>query len=194
MPKKTLGCIRKAGCHFLIQVKANAKRLYLEMNLCMALNKPISWVETTEKGHGRCETRKIELYLNKAAIPKGWVGIERLVKVTRSGLRNGKPFNFTSLYILSKPIDEAQVVAQGVRLHWGIENLLHWIKDVNLKEDDMTIKETKPATAVACLNTLALNLIPLAGYKPIKDSFALFSNKVNELLRLFVLKRNDFRT
>ncbi|MBK9492811.1 MAG: hypothetical protein IPO07_31550 [Haliscomenobacter sp.] len=107
--------------------------------------------------------RKIELYLNKAAIPKGWTGIERLVKVTRSGLRKGKPFNFISLYILSKPIDEA-------RQSWlrkasiGIENSAPSLtKDVNLKEDDMTIKETKPATAVACLaNTLALNLIRLA--------------------------------
>lgn len=178
----------------MIQVKANAKRLYLEMSLCMELNQPISCFETTEKGHGRFETRKTELYLNQATIPKGWVGIERFVKVTRSGLRNGKPFNFVSLYILSKPLDDAQVVAQGIRLHWGIENLLHWIKDVNLTEDDMTIKETKPATAVAYLNTLALNLIRLAGYKPVKDTFALFSNKVNELVRLFVLKHNDFRT
>ena len=76
-------------------------------------------------------------------------------------------------------------MAKGIRGHWGIENRLHWTKDVLIGEDDMTITNTNAATVVAFLNTTALNLLQLAGYKPIKDTFAKFANKVNELYNLF---------
>ena len=118
-------------------------------------------------------------------LPKGWQGIQRIVRVKRWGERKGKPFEQTSYYILSKSIDLAHIVAKGIRGHWGIENRLHWTKDVLMGEDEMSIKNTNAATIVAFLNTTALNLLQLAGYKPVKDTFSKFANKVNELYNLF---------
>lgn len=151
---------------------------------------PISTCETYERSRGRIENRRVELYKNKIELPQGWSGIQRFAKVRRWGTRNGKDYHDVSFFILSKPINHAQSVANGIRNHWSIENNLHWTKDVLMGEDAMTIKNHNAATFVAHLNTLAINLLRLAGYKPIKDTFAKFTNKVNELETLIKGKYN----
>ena len=145
----------------------------------------MSSYETYEKGHGRCEFRCVELYHNRAELPAGWNGITRLVKVRRWGTRKDQPYHEVSFYVLSKPINSARIVAQGVRGHWSIENNLHWVKDTTMGEDDMTIVQQNTATVVAHLNSTAINLLQLAGMKPNKDNFAKFTNKVKELHKLF---------
>lgn len=174
-------------CDFLIQVKRNCPKLYAAIHLYVASVQPISRYETHEKGHGRIEGRCTELFVNtKAAkLPKSWKGIQRLIKIRHWGIREGKPFDHTAIYILSKPLNCAQSVANGIRGHWGIENGLHWTKDVLLGEDDMKIKQANMATMISYFNTIALNLLRLHGYKPIKDTFAIFTNKVKELNSLF---------
>ncbi len=189
MPKKTLNLILEQGCHFLIQVKGNCNKLYAKIQVFTALACPFSVCETIEKGHGRKEHRQVELFFNHLDLPKGWNGIERVIRVKRWGTRKGQPFQQTSYYVLSKPINSANVVAKGIRGHWGIENSLHWTKDVLMGEDNMTIINNNAATVVAFLNTTAINLLRLAGHKPVKDSFAKFANKVNELYYLFTFKR-----
>jgi hypothetical protein len=44
--------------------------------------------------------RRVELYQNDATLPKGWNGIQRLVKVRRWGYRNQKQFEETAYYAL----------------------------------------------------------------------------------------------
>ncbi len=72
-----------------------------------------------------------------------------------------------------------------IRQHWHIENGLHWIKDVLLREDSITINQHNSATNIGMLNSLILNVLRMAGLKPNKDTFARFANKVNELIKLF---------
>lgn len=153
---------------------------------------PISTSETYEKSRGRIENRRVELYENKIELPQGWNGVQRFAKVRRWGTRNGKDYHEVSFYILSKPMNLAHEVAKGIRNHWSIENNLHWTKDVLMGEDAMTIKEPNSATLVAHLNDLAINLLTLAGYKPIKDTFAKFTNKVKELEPLIKGKYYSF--
>lgn len=129
--------------------------------------------------------RRVELYDNLAQLPEGWNGIARLVKVRRWGKRMGKDFHELSFYVLSNPIDSAAVVAQAIQGHWSIENQLHWVKDVNLGEDDMTIQRPDLAAILGMLNSTALNVLRSAGHKPTKDNLAKFSNKVEVLYKLF---------
>lgn len=117
-------------------------------------------------------------------MPAGWHGIERLIKVRRWGIRQGKSYDHLSYYVLSRPINDASIVAAAIRNHWGIENGLHWTKDVLLGEDRMTIKNQKAAGVIGMLNTTAINLIRLAGQKPNVNSFDKFANNVNELNKL----------
>jgi len=172
-------------CHFLAQVKRNCRKLWETIALCTALTRPISSCEYYQDKHGYQVNRRIELYDNQAEIPKGWEGIERLVKVRRWGFRNGKRFEELTFYVLSKPINSAAVVAKAVQGHWAIENNLHWVKDVNLGEDDMDLREPKTVAILAYLNNAAINVLHRAQLKPTKDTFAKIANKVNELYKLF---------
>lgn len=175
------------GCHFLAQVKRNCRKLWEEIALHTALAQPISVCEYYQEAHGHRIYRRVELFDNQAMLPNGWNGIHRLVKVRRWGTRNHVPFEERTFYVLSKPINSAALVAKAIQEHWGIENRLHWIKDMNMGEDDMTLRTTNTVAVLVCLNSAALNILQLAGHKPIKDTFAKIANKINELHKLFYL-------
>ncbi len=70
-----------------------------------------------------------------AGIDPEWVGVQRLIRVQREGIRANKPFEETVFYISSLCLDAAGFAAQ-IQQHWHIENRLHWPKDVVLKEDE----------------------------------------------------------
>jgi len=185
LPKKTLDLILLIGCHFLVQVKRNCSKLWSEIALYTALALPISTCEYYDNKHGYQVTRRVELYANKIDLPNGWNGIQRFAKVRRWGIRKGKEFEEVSFYAISKPMNSAAIVAQAIQGHWSIENNLHWMKDVNLGEDDMSLRQPKSAAILAYFNNIAINVLHNAGLKPTKDTFAKISNKVNELFKLF---------
>lgn len=172
-------------CHFLAQLKRNCRKIWETVALYTALAQPISVCEYYQKGHGREIYRRIELYENNAQLPKGWDGITRLIKVYRWGNRNGKHFEERTFYVLSKPINSAVLVAEAIQGHWAIENELHWNKDVNIGEDDMTAKGKNAIAILVYLNNISINILKSAGYKPVKNTFAKFANKVKQLRKLF---------
>lgn len=149
-------------------------------------NTPLDTFKYFDKGHGRQVSRSVELYVNTAQLPKGWNGIQRLIKVKRWGTRKNKPFEETAFYVLSKPINSAEAVAYAIQQHWSIENKLHWVKDVNIGEDKMTLNGANLVSVLVYLNNTAINILQKAGYKPVKNTFAKIANKVNELHKLFI--------
>ena len=46
-----------------------------------------------------------------------------------------------------------------IRNHWGIENKLHWVLDVHLKEDGDQKAERKSVRSFAILKRIALNVV-----------------------------------
>ena len=50
-------------------------------------------------------------------------------------------------------------LANGVRNHWEIENSLHWILDVALREDDCRIRKDNAPQNFAMLRQIAVNLL-----------------------------------
>lgn len=49
--------------------------------------------------------------------------------------------------------------AEAARAHWGIENGLHWVLDLQFKEDQSRLRRGHGATNMAMVRHLALNLI-----------------------------------
>ncbi len=183
--KNTFDLILKADCHFLAQVKRNCRKLWEIIALDTALCTPISTCEYYQQSNGRCVFRRIEVYENQSQLPNGWNGIQRLVKVRRWGTRYNKSFEEVTFFVLSKPINSAKTIADAIQQHWSIENELHWTKDVIIGEDDMTPKDKNTVALLVYLNNIALNVLKTNGYKPTKNTFAKFANKVNELIFLF---------
>lgn len=71
----------------------------------------------------------------------------------------GKTTVETRYYISSLP-NNAQILAESVRSHWGVENSLHWVLDVAFDEDDCRIrKDNAPPQNFALLRHIAVNLL-----------------------------------
>ncbi len=62
-------------------------------------------------------------------------------------------------YFISSLSQNAQTFANSVRSHWGIENSLHWILDVTLKEDDCRIRKDNAPENFASFSHVAVNLL-----------------------------------
>lgn len=176
---------RSLGSHFLAQVKKNCNRLWTIIRLHTALACPISSCETLDLQHGRQVSRRVDLFnADGVALPSGWPPVERFVKIRRWGVRNAKPFDETSIYMVSKPIDCAYSAGQIVQQHWSVENNLHWMKDVNFGEDHMSWITPRNAATIAMLNNVAMNQLRKAGQKPTKDNLAMLCNNVPRLAKI----------
>ena len=113
------------------------------------------------KGHGRLEIRKITVssqlkdffdwpYLEQVFM------LEREVKQLKSGsVRKQVIYGFTSL---SRDQVSPQELLHLIRSYWGIENGLHYRRDVTLKEDRTRMTNQNLAHAMACLNNLVLGI------------------------------------
>ena len=64
--------------------------------------------------------------------------MKSLIKVERNGTRAGTYHQVA--YYISSLVRSATDFAKGIRGHWGIENRLHWLKDVIFDEDHSTIR------------------------------------------------------
>ena len=61
-------------------------------------------------------------------------------------------------YIASRRLT-AKAFADAARAHWRIENGLHWVLDVQFKEDQARLRRGHGATNMAIVRHLAINLI-----------------------------------
>lgn len=116
--------------------------------------------ETTEKGHGREETR---LYYQMPA-PKdlpglgSWAGLMTIGVVFLICLRNGKETCEKRYYLSSLRLGVKQF-ARAVRGHWGIENGCHWVLDMAYREDESRTRGVKMRENMAWLNRFTLSLL-----------------------------------
>jgi predicted transposase YbfD/YdcC len=115
---------------------------------------------TTERGHGREETRT---YLQLPA-PEGlpgftvWKGLKTVGIVTSQCFRGGKE-TIEVRYYLSSLAMGVKPFARAVRSHWGIENSCHWVLDMTYREDESRIRETTLRENFAWLNRFTLSLL-----------------------------------
>jgi predicted transposase YbfD/YdcC len=115
---------------------------------------------TTEKGHGREETRT---YLQLPA-PEDlpgftlWEGLKSIGVVTSQCLRDGKETIEVRYYISSLAMGVTRF-ARAVRSHWGIENTCHWVLDMTYREDESRIREKTLRENFAWLNRFTLSLL-----------------------------------
>ena len=68
-----------------------------------------------------------------------------------------------STRVCSLPMTDAQpeVVAAWIQGHWGIENRLHWVRDVVFDEDRHQLRTRNGPQVMAALRNLATSLIRL---------------------------------
>ena len=61
-------------------------------------------------------------------------------------------------YISSLPAD-AQKLGAAIRAHWGVENGLHWVLDVQFRDDDCRIRKKNAPANFSAVKRAALNAL-----------------------------------
>ncbi|MBD2597039.1 ISAs1 family transposase [Nostoc spongiaeforme FACHB-130] len=183
MPKKTCQLIIDSGNEYVIAVKENQPKLHRHIQSVAAKTKPTSRYIATEKTRDRLTKRTVEVFHDLNGIDPKWIGIKSLIRVERVGTRGGKQYHDIACYI-SSLICTAQEFAQGIRGHWGIENQLHWVKDVVLNEDRSTIHLGNAPANLSVVRAIALNLLRRNGHTSITIAQRFLSNDIDKIFAL----------
>jgi predicted transposase YbfD/YdcC len=124
--------------------------------------KDFETVQHTNKGHGRLETRTLTVSSQLKDF-LDWPFLEQVFKLERrcASLKTGEiqqqiEYGFTSL--MREEIEPRHLLTK-IRSYWGIENGLHYRRDVTLREDYTRMTKGKAGQAMACLNNLILGIL-----------------------------------
>jgi predicted transposase YbfD/YdcC len=114
----------------------------------------------TTKGHGRLEQRALRT-LTVLNDYLDWPGVGQVFWLRRERAQGGKTtvedvYGVTSL---TREAADAGHLLELLRGHWGIENGLHYVRDVTLAEDGCRVRKGAAPTTLAGLRSAALVLV-----------------------------------
>lgn len=167
--------IAAGGGDFVIAVKDNQPKLLdaIENFFVERLQRDLEDLryrshETQDDGHGRIDERFYYLARVPAdfAVAKDWPDVKAIgyaVRITRHA--DGRETHEVRYYI-SRRYLSGKRFAEAVRGHWGIESM-HWVLDVNFREDDSRTRERTLANNLSWLRRFAITLLKR---HPKKDS------------------------
>lgn len=181
--KKTTQVIIEGGNDYIVTVKDNQPRLLAQIETLAQQTQPEDRFVDVEKNRDRITCRVVNVFTDINGIDLDWVGIQRLIQVERIGIRQGKPYQQTNYYI-SSLATSALKFAQGIRGHWGIENRLHWVKDVIFGEDAAPFRNYNAATNWSLIRTLAINIARMCGYDSLTKAKRFLAHDIDKLFSL----------
>jgi predicted transposase YbfD/YdcC len=134
--------------------------------------------ETIDHHRGRIERRLIKVSQELCCyLQAEWPGISQVAQLTRTRTEKGKT-SVEVVYlitILSPEQAGPHDLLALVRGHWGIENSLHYIRDVTFAEDRSRIRTGHAPQLLAACRNLAITLIHRSGSSQIAASRRSFS-------------------
>ncbi len=173
--KEILGDIVDGGGDFVIAVKDNQPKLReaIAEHFIKHVERDLEDLryrhfETSETGHGRLDERSycLSKIPGDFAVKEEWPWIKAIgyaVRITRHD--DGRETDEVRYYALSRYISGKRF-SEAVRGHWGIESM-HWVLDVNFREDDSRTRERTLGNNLSWLRRFAISLLKR---HPIKDS------------------------
>jgi predicted transposase YbfD/YdcC len=173
--KKIAKEIIDADADYVLALKGNHETVqeevksFLEATVAEKHSKPakpsraachLTELETVEKDHGRIETRRYSqsAELDWFADRAQWAGLQSVGMVEAIREIGAHRTVERRYYLSSLPLG-VETFARAVRGHWGVENKLHWVLDVQMREDQSRARAGHAAENLATLRRLALNLL-----------------------------------
>ena len=158
------------GGDYVLALKDNQPTLTADVQECFAQAQRTSFADVmhdadtaVDKGHGRLEVRRRWVITDPDELAwlqtaHRWPGLRAIGMVqTERRLATATTLG-TRYYLLSRPLT-ARALGEAVRSHWGIENHVHWVLDVEFGEDQSRIRQGAAAENMAMLRRIALNLV-----------------------------------
>jgi predicted transposase YbfD/YdcC len=165
--------IVEAGGEYVWFVKGNQPQLEEDLRLWFGPDpdpipgqayppKDFETVQSVNKGHGRIEQRTLTVSSQLKDF-LDWPYQEQVFKLERRFIftKTGEVEEQVVYGITSLTREEVspQKLLQMTRSYWGIENGLHYRRDVTLREDQTRMTRKNAARVMACLNNLVLGLL-----------------------------------
>jgi predicted transposase YbfD/YdcC len=191
----------ETGANYVWTVKANQASLRSDIEALFeieeghtrlkSLSNDFERAQTTDKGHGRLEQRRITTS-SMLAVQADWPGLKQVFKIEREveELATGKKRNEVSYGVTSLSYKQANAekLLEIVRKHWMIENGLHYRRDWTLREDYCRLRIGDAAQAMAVINNLVVGLALRQGFKYLPDARRKYNAQPLEALNL-ILRR-----
>lgn len=117
--------------------------------------------ETVEKDHGRIETRRCHVINQIDWMDEEkdrWKEMNSIIKID-SIRERGNEITEETRYYISSLKENAALISNSIREHWGIENKVHWSLDVTFREDESRKRAGRSAENFAVIRRIALNLL-----------------------------------
>ena len=137
--KKTCQLIIDSGNHYLGALKGNQGNLLNDVETYFVAQQVHTDIS---KGHGRWEKRVVSLSQQLENI-KLWPGLKTLIRVEserRFTVGGHERFSQETRYYVASFIEPAADIASRIRGYWGVENKVHYVRDVTQGEDASRIR------------------------------------------------------
>lgn len=147
------------GADYILAVKGNQGSLEEEVHATCDRNRPVSDISVIEKGHGRIETRRCQVFEKGLIVDfeKRWEKLTSVIKITSTRELKDKT-EIHERFFISSLSTETDFNA-CIREHWAVENKLHWTLDMVFREDEQRKRANHAAKNFAIVRKIALNLL-----------------------------------
>lgn len=164
------------GGEYVFKVKDNQPQLHDDIRRLFTDVPPkpdFEQAETMEGTHGRLDQRTLTVS-SLLQTYSDWPHLAQVFQLVRrvTDLQSGVLTEETSYGVTSLTRTEVTPtrLLQIVRAHWGIENSLHYRRDVTFREDHSRVRLQRAPQVMAALNNLALSLCGWLGYQNIPEA------------------------
>lgn len=146
---------------YILAVKDNQELLKKSIVSSFTILKPTEEDEQLEKNNGRVEIRKCSVLRNLKIVDnknEEWSNLKSIIQI-ESYRALAKSSQVEIRYYISSLTLSAKEINKLIRSHWGIENSLHWVLDVNFGEDKSRKRKGYSSENYALINKIAINLL-----------------------------------
>lgn len=153
----------KQGADYVLAVKGNQPKLYENIIDEYRFLKSPQFSKQYELDHGRIETRTCTVIKDFQFIENQdkWKNLTSLIRIesTRSFKNSSKKDESSVRYYISSADKSAEEFQDIIRLHWSIENKLHWTLDIAFREDLSRKRKANGAQNFSLITKIALNIL-----------------------------------
>lgn len=164
-----------------MKVKRNQKNLFTEIESIITTKSVVTSNKQEEFNRGRLEKRLTYVYKPSKKLKEVWTGVRAVVFIKRTRVVRNKRTNTLSYYISSLN-QSARQFSKGIRHHWGIENRLHYVKDVSFKEDYSKIKLGEAPGILSLIRNLVINVARINGENRIKKFIRQCNGDIDKII------------